>query len=90
MIILAIWEDIYRQPFLYEAFSIESDPDTILDQFIYAKAFFKKEIISKNENSINFNDGSSVTLLQLPIQNISKYEPPLQLEESHEESGEHF
>jgi hypothetical protein len=85
MIILAVWEDIYKQPFLYEVFSEDSDPDLILNDFASAKAHFNREVLTRTYNGLHFNDGTSVFLLKLPVNPSVTQPQPLQQKVANEE-----
>lgn len=87
MITLARYTNVFREEFLIEAYSEETEPNDILDEIIDKNEFFGRKVILRDINRVSFNDGSQVNLLTIPLETIRKeyinHEENLEL-------GEHF
>jgi len=67
---MATWEDIYRQTFLTELFPDYTDSEELLNYFINAKDTFSRSVVSRNDRTVSFSDGSQVTLSWIALSHI--------------------
>ena len=70
--ILANWVDIYNQVYLSEIYPETTNVDELFDYFTLAKNTFDHKAIAREGTRLAFSDGTQVTLLKVPLQELPK------------------